>query len=392
MKQKYFIYEVNDKRAAKEFIHFPVSLYRNEPTWIRPLDRDVEKVFDPDQNKSFRNGECVRWLLKDENGMIVGRVAAFVDRKTAYRNEQPTGGMGFFECINDKDAAYLLFDSCRDWLKERGMEAMDGPVNFGDRDRWWGLLVDGFHEPNYCMPYNFGYYKDLFESYGFRNYFNQYTYGRPITGEGIDKSLWNKAERVMSKPDYSFRNIDKKNLEKAAEEFRIIYNQAWGKHSGVKKITRIHAMSLLKSIKPVMDSRLIWFGYYKGQPIAFLISVPEMNQIVKKLNGKLGLVGKLKFLYYKWRNTCTKAFGVVFGVVPEHQGRGVESAIIKAFSDVAFRPDFPYRDMEMNWIGDFNPGMMKVAEKIDARIVKTHVTYRYLFDRNREFKRAGSLG
>lgn len=391
MENKFSLHEVNDRSTVAEFLNLPVKLYQNDPFWIRPLDSDVEKVFDKKQNKSFRNGECIRWVLRDSSGSAVGRVAAFVDYKTARRNDQPTGGMGFFECINDKDAAFILFDNCRQWLAGRGMEAMDGPVNFGDRDRWWGLLVDGFSEPNYCMPYNFFYYKELFESYGFRNYFNQYTYGRPISREGIEESLWRKAERVLSNPGYSFRNIDKKNLKKAAEEFRIVYNQAWGRHSGVKEITYLHAMSLLKGIKSVMDEKLIWFGYYREEPIAFFISVPEMNQIVKKLNGKLDLAGKLKFLYYKWRNSCTKAFGVVFGVVPAHQGKGVESAIIKAFSDVAFKSDFPYRYLEMNWIGDFNPSMMRVAEKIGAKIVKTHVTFRYLFDRNKEFRRARSF-
>ncbi len=388
MQNKFSLHEVNDRSIAAEFLNLPVKLYENDPAWIRPLNRDVEKVFDKRENKSFRNGECIRWVLMDVSGVTVGRVAAFVDRKTAFRNEQPTGGIGFFECVNDKNAAFILFDSCRLWLAERGMEAMDGPVNFGDRERWWGLLVDGFIEPNYCMPYNFPYYKDLFESYGFRNYFNQYTYGRPISTDGIEDSIWEKAERVLSNPAYSFSNIDKKNLKKAAEEFRTVYNQAWVRHSGVKKITRLHAMSILKSIKLVMDEKLIWFGYYRDEPIAFFISIPEMNQIVKKLNGKFGFAGKLKFFYYKWRKRCTKAFGVVFGVVPAHQGKGVESAIIKAFADAALRSGFPYRYLEMNWIGDFNPSMMKVAEKIGAKIVKTHVTYRYLFDRSKEFKRA----
>ncbi len=386
MDNTYSLEEVNDRNCRKEFLMLPVRLYRNEKNWIRPLDKDVEKVFDPSVNKSFRNGECIRWILKKEEKTI-GRVAAFYDWKIARNDDQPTGGMGFFECINDEKAAFMLFQACREWLEGKGMEAMDGPVNFGDRDRWWGLLVDGFSEPNYCVPWNFGYYKKLFEAYGFKNYFNQYTLQRDIGIEGIHPVILEKAERVFSNPDYSFRHIDKRNLEKAAEEFRLVYNKAWAGFSGIKKITRIHAMSLLKSFRPIMDEKLIWFAYHMDEPIGFYIMIPEINQIVRHLNGKMDLVGKMKFLYHKWKKTCKKAYGVIFGVVPDYRGKGVEGGMIMAFADIATRPGFIYNDIELNWIGDFNPAMLKLTDQLGFVTKKTHITWRYLFDRNREFKR-----
>lgn len=390
-KTDYTLAEVKDKWSRKEFLLLPVRLYKNEKNWIRPLDQDVEKVFDPKTNKSFRSGECIRWILKNDSGETVGRVAAFYDKKIAKNNEQPTGGMGFFECINDKKAAFVLFDACKEWLAEKGMEAMDGPVNFGDRDRWWGLLVDGFFEPNYCVNWNFLYYKDFFEDYGFKNYFNQYTFHRDISIEGVNPVIMEKAERVYSNPEYSFPHIDKNNLEKAAEDFLTIYNQAWARHSGVKKITKIHAMALLKSFKPIMDEELIWFAYHKEEPIGFYIMIPEINQIVKHLNGKFNMTGKIKFQYHKMRKTCRKAYGVIFGVVPRYQGKGIEGGMIMAFADVALRPGFQYNELELNWIGDFNPAMLKIASQLAFKVRKTHVTYRYLFDREKEFKRAKSL-
>ena len=389
--ETYSLVEVNDKKRRKEFLLLPVRLYKDEENWIRPLDKDVEKVFDPNINKSFRNGECIRWLLTDGSGETVGRVAAFYDKKIARNNEQLTGGMGFFECINDKEAAFILFDACREWLAGKGMEAMDGPVNFGDRERWWGLLVDGFSEPNYCMPWNYGYYKDFFEEYGFKNYFNQYTFRRKVSVEGIHPTIMEKAQRVFSNPDFSFRQIDRKNLEKAANDFRIIYNQAWVKHSGVKEITKTHAMALLQSFKPIMDQRLIWFAYHKDDPIGFYIMIPEINQIVKHLNGNLNLIGKIKFMYHKWRKTCNKAYGVIFGVVPHFQGKGIEGGMIMAFADIATKPGFQYNDLELNWIGDFNPAMLKLANQLAFKVIKTHVTWRYLFDREKKFERAKDL-
>jgi GNAT superfamily N-acetyltransferase len=388
MSNNYTIVEVNNPRRVKEFLMLPVRLYKDEKNFIRPLDQDIEEVFDPKKNKFFRNGEAIRWLLQDEKGQTVGRVAAFVDWKTAHKNDQPTGAMGFFECINDQDAAFQLFDQCKQWLEERGLEAMDGPVNFGDRDRWWGLLVDGFEfEPNYCMPYNFSYYQNLFEAYGFRNFFNQYTYYREIKKEGLSPVIEKKAERVRSNPNYRFEHLDRNNLVKYTEDFRDIYNRAWSRYSGVKKITRAHSMALMKSLKPILDEKLMLFAYYGDDPIAFFLMVPDANQIVKHLNGRMNLWAKLKFLYFKKLHPPKKVLGLIFGVVPEHQGRGVEGGLVMAFGDIALNKGFPYKDLELNWIGDFNPTMMKVAEQIGAAIRKTHVTYRYLFDRTKPFKR-----
>jgi len=388
MSNKYKIVEVNNPKRAKEFIMLPVRLYKNEKNFIRPLDQDIEEVFDPNKNKFFRNGEAIRWLLLDEQERTVGRVAAFIDRKTANKNDQPTGGMGFFECIQDQEAAFMLFDQCKKWLEQRDMEAMDGPVNFGDRDRWWGLLVDGFdYQPNYCMPYNFAYYQNFFEAYGFKNFFNQYTYYREIKKEGLQPVIEEKAERIRSNPKYRFEHLDRKNLVKYTEDFRDIYNRAWSRYSGVKKITRAHAMALMKSLKPILDEKLMLFAYYGDDPIAFFLMVPDANQIVKHLNGKMHLLAKLKFLFYKKLKPPKKVLGLIFGVVPEHQGKGVEGGLVMAFGDIALTGNFPYKHLELNWIGDFNPTMMKVAEQIGAGILKTHVTYRYLFDRNKPFKR-----
>ncbi len=388
MSNNYKIVEVNNSRRAREFLMLPVRMYKQEKNFIRPLDQDIEEVFDPSKNKFFRNGEAIRWLLLDEHDQTVGRVAAFVDYKTAYKNDQPTGGMGFFECINDQQAAFMLFDQCKQWLEQRNMEAMDGPVNFGDRDRWWGLLVDGFdHEPNYCMPYNFPYYQELFEAYGFQNFFNQYTYYREIKKEGLSPIIEQKAERIRSNPKYRFEHLDRKQLIKYTEDFRDIYNRAWERYAGVKKITRTHAMALMRSLKPILDEKLMLFAYYGDDPIAFFLMVPDANQIIKHLNGKMNLLGKLKFLFYKKFMPPKKVLGLIFGVVPEHQGKGVEGGLVMAFGDIALNKNFPYKDLELNWIGDFNPAMMKVAEQIGARVRKTHITYRYLFDRTKPFKR-----
>ncbi len=385
----FILQEVSDRSLEKLWLRFPSVLYKDDPNYVRPLDEDVQKLFDKEQNKKLRKGEAIRWLLYDTSDRIVGRIAAFIDPHTAAQNEQPTGGCGFFDCIDDQNAANILFDASKKWLLERGMEAMDGSINFGDRDNFWGVLVDGFTTPVFNMPYNFPYYKNLFEGYGFQNYFNQYTFRRMIYDGDLSERVLEKAERISQNPDYRFEMVDWKRREKYAMDFMTIYNKAWGVIPGVKKITEVHAMALLKQMKPILDPRLVNFGYYKDEPIAFFIMVQDLNQIIKGFNGKLHLLNKLRFMYrLKLAKRCNRIVGRIFGIVPEHQGKGVDGAIIIFFKQIATKKGFPYNELQMNWIGDFNPPMLKVVEGIGGQLYKTHVTFRYLFDRSKPFKRA----
>lgn len=380
--------EVKSRTDAREFIELPVRLYKQTPQWIRPLDKDIHSVFDPDKNKAFRDGECVRWILKNDQGIAIGRVAAFIQRKLVKKgNDQPTGGMGFFECVNDKQAAFLLFDQCKRWLSERGMEAMDGPVNFGSRDRWWGLLVEGFDkEPNYQTNYNFPYYKDFFESYGFKLYFEQLTFIRKIM-EPVAERLVYKAKLVAADKAYSFRHLTSEEVSRLPELMLSVYNRAWTNRAETPELTLPQAKLLVKQMKPILDERLLWFGFYKEDPIAFFLSLPEVNQWFKYVNGSLSGIGLLTFLWAKFFRPNRKAFGILFGVVPEHQGTGADGAIIMAAKEVYQSGGFPYNDYEMNWIGDFNPKMIQVVEQVGGYVGKRHITYRKLFDETRPYRR-----
>jgi hypothetical protein len=378
--------EVNNETLAREFLLLPVRLYKNDPNWIRPLDKDIEEVFDRKKNKYFRHGEAIRWVLYDDGGKVIGRVAAFINKKTAKTFEQPTGGLGFLECEDNKQAAFILFDTCKQWLTERGMEAMDGPVNFGEKDKWWGLMVDGFSEPTYCMYYHHKYYRAFFEEYGFKTYFEQYNFIMEVT-QKLPEKYAEKAARVAQNPGYTCVHIDKKQLPKFAEDFRSVYNSAWTKHHNFKGMSQEQAMAIMKAIKPIMEEELMWFAYFNGQPVAFYIMLPEVNQIFKHLNGKFNTLAKLKFLYLRWRGVCRKMFGVAFGIAPEHQGKGVEGYII-THTARKIQPMGRYDTFEMTWIGDFNPKMVAICEDLGARRYRTYITYRKLFDEGREFKRA----
>lgn len=386
------IVEVSSPQHAHEFLILPVRLYKNQPNWIRPLDKDVENVFDKTKNKAFRHGECARWILVNDKNETIGRVAAFVNQKTVKKgNDQPTGGMGFFECIEDQNAAFMLFDQCKQWLQEKGMEAMDGPINFGNRDRWWGLLIEGFErEPNYQCNYNFEYYKTFFEAYGFQVYFYQLTFARKVR-DPLAPRLAEKATLAAKNPDYTFRFITKEEMPKLGQYIHHVYNNAWANRFENPELSLQQAELMVKQMKPIMDRKLLYFGFYKGEPVSFFLSLPEINQIFKYVNGKLDWKGKLIALWHTLRKTNRKAFGILFGIVPKHQGKGVDGAMIMNAREVLQEKYNRYDEYEMNWIGDFNPKMINVVEQVGGFVSKKHATYRKLFDETKPFKRAPIL-
>ncbi len=328
----------------------------------------------------------MRWLLKNDQGAYIGRIAAFVNKR--YRSkgdEQPTGGIGFFDCINDQAAANLLFDTAKQWLQERGMEAMDGPINFGERNNWWGLLVEGFHEPLYGMNYNAPYYQQLFEQYGFQPFFHQICFALKVS-EPLQPKFYKRHAIIAQDPAYSARHIKKGELAKYAKDFAIVYNKAWASHDGGKEMSVAQVLQLFKQMKPVMDERLAWFLYYNNEPIGFWVNLPELNQFFKHMNGRFGLLQKLQFLWLKLTGRCRKFVGIIFGVIPEFQGKGADAYMIVEGGKIIQGKNL-YDDYELQWVGDFNPKMINIGESLGTYRSRKLTTYRYLFDRTKPFKR-----
>ena len=377
--------EVLNAGQAKDFIKVNIQINQSNPNYIRPLDKDINDVFDPKKNKAFRHGESIRWIAKNNDGKLVGRIAAFVNKK--YKNkgdDVPIGGVGFFDCINNQQVADMLFDVAKHWLSQKGMEAMDGPINFGERDRWWGLLVEGFDPPLYCLNFNPPYYRELFENYGFKPFFNQVCFALKVE-DPIQKKFFDRHAVFAQDPNFSARHIRKNELEKFAKDFTTVYNKAWAGHGGMKEMSSAVVLKMFQQMKPIMDERVVWFTYYKEEPIAIWTNIPDLNQWFKHLNGKFNWWAKLKFLRVKATKRCTKFVGLVFGIVPEFQGTGVDSFMIVEAAKVIQVPHL-YDEYEMQWIGEFNPKMINIAESLGTYRSRKLITYRYLFDRMKEFK------
>lgn len=379
--------EVTTKDHRKEFLDFPRRLYSGDPYWVCPLDSETESVFDPEKNTTFRHGVATRWILSDSEGKTVGRVAAFIDEVRSKANRQPTGGFGFFEVIESREAAFVLFDTVRDWLAERGMKAMDGPINFGENDNYWGLLVDGFVQPGFGMPYNKKYYRQYFENYGFRTYFEQYSYHKDISVVEVFPERFKKiAEWLSKRPGYTFCHFDFKKKEKLIADMVEIYNATWSVFKeDFTPLDPVTLNSSLSQAKAFIDPDLIWFAYHNEKPVAFFILFPDLNQIIKHFNGKLTLWNKIRFVWYKLTHEMTRARAVVAGVHPSYQNSGIESAIFLKIFHV-FRRKKYYKEFELSWVGDFNPKMISIYEAIGAVKAKTHLTMRYMIDSTIPFR------
>lgn len=368
------IISVNDKETHSAFLNIVETLYQDAPNYIRPLNQDIEKVFDPKQNSFFNHGECIRWILVDEHRKPIGRIAAFINEKKAYQYEVPTGGIGFFECINNQEAANFLFDTASKWLEQRGMKAIEGPINFGENDTFWGLLIDGFIEASYGMNYHLPYYYFLFQNYGFVTAYEQIS-NHLYVSEDFPERFTKIAKWIANKPNYSFEYFRKNQSEKYIQDLMEIYNDGWKGFENFVPLNKEVLMESFKQLEVIMDEKLIWFAYIDGEPASFVVLTPDANQYIKGFNGKLGLIQKLTFAYRRWKG-ISRMRAVVMGTKQKFQNHGLESALFIKLKEYVLTYRKNYTELELSWVGDFNDKMKALQEATGAKFIKKHVTMR----------------
>ena len=367
---------VSDNKTQKQFLDIVEKLYIDDNNYIRPLDQDVEKIFNEKQNTFFKHGYCIRWILVDQQYNVIGRIAAFVNEKKAYGYEVPTGGVGFFECINDQTAANFLFDTAKNWLAEKGMKAMEGPINFGENDSFWGLLVEGFIPASYGMNYHLPYYHQLFKSYGFETAYEQLTNIIDLTIP-FPARFTKIANWVATKPGYTFEYFQKKNAEKYINDLLEIYNDGWQDFENFVPLKKETLQESFKQMEVIMDEKLIWFAYINGEPASFTVLIPDANQMIKGFKGKLGIWQKLQFAYRRWAGV-NRMRAIVMGTKQAFQKHGLESALFIKLGEHVL-PKNQYVELELSWVGDFNEKMLAIHEATGAKFGKKHLTLRLKF-------------
>jgi hypothetical protein len=207
----------------------------------------------------------------------------------------------------------------------------------------------------------------------------------------LSEKFFARHDELAKDPNYKAIQINKNELEKFAKDFTYIYNKAWAGHGGGKELDERTVKKMFATMKPVLDEHITWFTYYKDEPIALWVNLPDLNQYFKHMDGKFGLLQKLYFLWLKKFGKCSRFVGIVFGMIPEFQGKGVDAFMIVEAAKV-IQPRYKYQDYEMMWIGDFNPKMINIAESLGTFRSRKLATYRYLFDRTKEFKRHPMVG
>lgn len=384
------IIEVTTSSQENQFFEMTSYIYRDDSNYISPLRNDIDDVFSK-KNKAYTPELTKRYLL-EKDGQIIGRIAAFINKKTVNAEKIKVGGIGFYECIDDLEASKLLFDKAVDWLKSQDVQAVDGPINLGERDKYWGCLVENFTAiPSYNQAYGRPYYAAHFETYGFQDYFQQFVFHRDLNVPA-QPIFVRKYNQVMKDDSFKVTTVEGKSVEEIAKDFVEVYNNAWGgSYKNFQAMKLANAIRMVKSMKPIMDPRIILFVYKDDKPIAFYINIPELNEIFKHVGTKLNLLGKLKFLYYKKTVKPKIMVGLIFGVVKDYQGQGIEGVMIKWMEDHV-KPRIPYQDTTLNWIGDFNPKMLKVTERLDSTLHRKFITYRYMIDKSVEFQRHPVVG
>lgn len=382
---------VNNPKWEKFFIDLPKQINKSNSDWICPLDNDMLNVFDKDKNPMFKNGVVERWVLLDKNKKGIGRIAVFYSPQLPIFSDLKIGGFGFFDCIDDQYAANILLKKAQNYLSDLKLDGMDGPINFGERNNWWGLMngkknkVAKNNKPVYGMFYHPPYYQKLLEKFGLKRYFGQFVFERKIDLE-LSPSCKRIAGRVLSNTTYSFSPMDLKKMDKQSEDFRLIYNEAWqGSHPHFVPLSKAEAKKNIASFKPVIDSNLILFAYHNQRPIGFIIGIPELNELIHDFDGNLNLLNKLKLKWRLVRKHSKTVLGLVFGIVPEFRGKGLEMGMITHYRTQIMN-NTDYENILLNWIGDFNPKMLRFLDFFDCQKVQEYTTYRKLFDEGVAFE------
>jgi GNAT superfamily N-acetyltransferase len=376
------IIDVKDKRTWRLFHKVPHLIYKNDPLWITPLESDIRKIFDPSKNKAFREGEARCMVLLNKKNKPIGRIAAFIDHGRNKKSDHIKGAIGFFECIHDKQAADILFEAAESYLVDKGVQIIDGPVNFGERDKFWGLLVKGRYEPIYTETYNPEYYIDFFEAADFKPYEKVLT----LKGKTLDlpyKKFKESAEKSKEKYGLRVEFINTKNLRKYVDDFCEVYNVAFKDFPYYKPLTTKMVYNLFKKLKMVIDPKLACYVYKGDQPVGFCLLMPEINQFLKGAGGKVNIFTLSGILFRKFKPGKKIVKGIAVGIHPDFQGKGV----IPILGDKLYKhASSHYSYFYLTTIRGLNKKMLNAMSHLDLKIDREHIAYRKILDSSIAFE------
>ncbi|MBS1518849.1 MAG: hypothetical protein JSS91_12235 [Bacteroidetes bacterium] len=370
MSDKIEIRAVESESDKKKFIEFPYEFYKGDKNWVEPLRFDVKNNLDEKKNPFYKHSKIRLWLAY-RNGVLSGRIAGIInDNHNKFYNDR-VGFFGFFECVNDKDVSRALFEKAAEFVMENGMDTLRGPMNPSTNDEC-GLLIDGFDSPPVMlMTYNPEYYLELYEDFGLSKAKDLYAFW--IDRNVIEnKTMMNKLDRIsemiIKKENLTVRKVNMKDFKNEVQKVRDVYNNAWQDNWGFVPMTEDEFNFIAANLKLAVDPDYVEFAEIDGKPVGFSLGLPDVNQAIKGLNGKLFPFGFIKFLLNKKKINQLRV--IIMGVKKEYHKKGIDAVfyrnIIKAGNDKGIR------GAEISWVLEDNFAMKQTTEKLGGKIYKTY--------------------
>ncbi len=360
------------RKEMSEFIKFPYRLYKNHPYWVPPLLIEQKDLVDVKRNPFYKHSEA-EFYLAYRNGEVVGRIAAILNHSHNRFHNENVGFFGFFECVNDKEVAFKLFETAENWARKKGLDEIRGPVNPSTNDSC-GILIEGFDKPPcIMMPYNYEYYPELCERYGFEKAKDLYSYyiSQEMLTPKVMQKLKHGVELVLKRRGAVIRPVDLKKFDEEVKKVKEVYNNAWSKNWGFVPLTDDEINHIAKGLKQIVVPDIALFAEVNGKPIGFSLSVPDINQALKHLNGKLFPFGIFKLMREMKKITMIRV--LIMGLIHEYRLSGIDAAFY--YYTIKNGLAKGYSAAELGWVLEDNEPMKRVAENLGSKAYKKYRIY-----------------
>jgi GNAT superfamily N-acetyltransferase len=364
------IVPVTNHKALRQFIRLPWEIYRDDPFWVPPLILDMKKLLDRSKHPFFSHSSADFFLAR-RDGQPVGRIAAILNNNHNRIHNERTAFFGFFESVNDRDVASALLDQAAQWAQDRGMTELRGPMNYSTNETL-GLLIEGFDSlPCIMMSHNPSYYAELIESAQFKKVMDLYAWWL-LTEKGLNPKITRVGEKVLKDEGIRVRTLNMKKFWEEVEIIERLYNDAWSTNWGFVPMTDAEFKHLAKDLKAVVDPRVVLIAEKNGEPVAFSLALPDFNQALKKINGRLFPLGLLKLLYHarQIRQVRVLALGIAKKV---QNCNGLGAALY--YESFRRGVEAGYRSCEFSWTLETNTLINRSMRLFGAQIYKRYRIY-----------------
>ena len=359
------------RRERAAFIGLPWRIYAGDPVWVPPLRHDVRKLIDPRRHPFHRHAD-VACFLAWRDGRPVGRIAAILNRAHVEFHDESVGFFGLFETVDDRAVASALLETAERWLAERGMHAIRGPFNLSTNDELYsgGVLIEGFGSPPLVMmAHSPRYYPGLLEQAGYRKCKDLLAYW--LAGDEPAERLTRSKDRLLQRAGITIRPIDLDRFAAEVATVQDIYNDAWERNWGFVPMTEPEIHHMARQLRPVVHPQLCAIAEFGGEPVGFALGLPDFNQALRRIDGRLFPLGLLKLLWYRRKIDAARV--LTLGVKPEHRHKGLDALLILHLWTEGVRAG--YAKGECSWILEDNWDMRRGLERIGASVHKTYRVY-----------------